>query len=437
MLKVVGRVRGTARITRHSTHLIAVADQATSSATNLALNILVAGIAAPEVFGAVGLASALYLLETGVVRGAVADPYTVLSTESSVDQRRAAVGTATAIGLGLAGVHIAAGLLVDGPLRSVLLTFGLVTPALVLQDVVRMMLYAHRQPLLAFESNLIWAVVQAALSGVALAVGSPTGLVVAWGLGAGASAVYCLRQLGCAPWPMRWMSWFRGRSQLAVSWATDHFAQQGVAQVLVWMIGIVAGLEAVASYRGAVVLTGPVTVMIAGLARGVVLPASVRRARRDDASLEHFILLNVIPVFAVGAVLLLVPLLLLPQGVGELLLAETWEGARRILPLVIVARVLNATTLGLVLGMRATAEHRLSLRLRLVSGAVTLGGATTAAAWWGVTGGAAALALISLLFLPAWAWAFFRTMAARRSGTAPRITENEHDAEEDWPDQLA
>jgi O-antigen/teichoic acid export membrane protein len=409
-------------VARYVMPLLAVVDQGMSSATNIALAVVVAATGTRDEFGALGLVSALYLFEVALVRGGVGNLYMVLHPDLRRAQRRDAVGTAVWIGLALGALTLPAGLLADGPLRPLLLAYAVATPGLIVQDTARYMLYAQRQPLLNLESNIIWATVQIVLSIVAVAAGSPVGLLLAWALGGWASAAYCLRQLRCPPWPRGWATWFRGRVKHALSWTTESFVQQGVTQVLVWTIGAVAGLGAVGAYRGAVVLTGPATVIIGGLALGVVLPASVRRAHEANASLERFVTRRVVPAFSLLAVVVLAPLLLLPDRVGEWILSDTWSASRGLLPIMVAGRILDVVTLSFVLGMRALSDRRWSLYLRLIAGAAMLVGASAAAVRWGATGAAAVQTIVSAVQLPLWLLVFVRTVrSSTESGAADDV----------------
>lgn len=400
--------------------VVAVVDQGMSSATNLALAVVVASTGTRVEFGALGLVSALYLFEIALIRGGVGSLYMVMPPEVRRTQRREAVGAATWIGLLLGALTVPAGVLAGGSLRGFLLAYALLTPGLIVQDSARYMLYAERQAPLNLRSNIIWAIVQALATLVALAEGSPIGLLFAWGVGGWASAAYSLVQLRCPPWPSGLTAWFRGRVKHALSWITDGFVQQGIAQLLVWTIGAVAGLRAVGAYRGAVVLTGPATVIIGGLGLGVVLPAAVRRAHRPDGTLERFVTRRVVPGFTLAAVIVLVPLLVLPDQVGEFLLNDTWEASRDLMPVIVAGRILNVMTLGPVLGMRALADRKWSLYLRLLSGGSMLVGATGAAVRWGATGAATALMVISAVLLPLW-WIAFRHVV--RSSTGAGVTD--------------
>lgn len=386
--------------------VLGVLDQGMSSMTNLALNIAVAATSPTETFGALGVAITLYLLEYGVIYGAIIEPYSVSASTRGDDATRHAVAASVVLGLMLAGGHLVLAGLASGALAAYLFAYALATPGLVVQMTARGLLIAHGRTRTAFESNLIWAVVQGGLTVVAFAAGSTGGLFLAWVVGGWCSAGYCLWHLGTAPRIRAWRAWFRGRMRLVGSWAGENIAQLGLAQVAVFTLGAVAGLGAVASYRGALQLTGPATVVVGGL-RQVILPGAARRAQARDGSLRRAVT-AVAVAFPAVSLLLVGPFLLLPDAVGEWILGETWDGARAVLPWIIVMRMANTAMAAYSVGLRATHEYRATLRLRIVGGASTLVAATAAGSRWGAIGASAAMAVVAVVQVPLWRAAFAR-----------------------------
>src|SRR5690606_3303340 len=95
--------------------------------------------------------------------------------------------------------------------------------------------------------------------------------------------------------------------------------------------------------------------------------------------------------FPAVSFVLVAPFLLLPGDMGIRLLGETWDGARAVLPWILVMRMANTATAAFALGLRATHEYRATFSLRVLGGAATLIAATAAGARWGATGAAAAM----------------------------------------------
>jgi O-antigen/teichoic acid export membrane protein len=393
-------------LSRRRNLLYGVLDQGVFSLVNLGLNIAVAATSSSETFGALGLVLALYLLETGLVYGGIVEPYSVSAPAEGGDATRHAVAASVVLGLVLGAVHLVAAVVASGMLAAFLLAYALATPGLLVQSSARGLLVAGGKTRLAFRSNLVWAVVQVGLSIAALAAGSSVGVFVAWAAGGWASAACCLWCLRARPRVVGWRSWFRGRTKVAASWAGDYLAQHGLSQVMVFTLGAVAGLTAVSSYRGALQLTGPATVVVGGL-RQVILPGAARRARAGDGSLERAIT-GAAVAFPAVTLVLVAPFLLLPSDAGAAMLGESWDGARAVLPWILVMRMANTAVTALSVGLRATHDYRATLVLRVAGGVSMLVGATVAGAWWGAMGASVALAIVAVILVPLWRVAFVR-----------------------------
>jgi O-antigen/teichoic acid export membrane protein len=384
--------------------MFGVADQGVSSLTNLGLNVAVAATNSTETYGALGLVMALYLLEFGVVYGAVVEPYAVIGDEERERTTAGAVAAATVLALALTVLHLVVAFVAGGIVSTYMYAFALATPGLVLQLASRGMLIAQGRSKVALRSNIVWASVQVVLTVIAIGLDLQLGIFLAWAAGAWSSAAFCLWGVHVGPRVRTWRSWFHGRMRLAVSWTGDYLAQNGLAQVLVFCLLAVAGLNAVGSYRGALQFAGPATVVVAGI-RQVFLPGAARRARAADGSLRHSIT-QLAVLFPVVTLVLVGPFLLLPTAVGEAMFGDTWAGAREVLPWIVVMRMATSAGTAYATGLRASHETRATLRLRVVGGIAILISATAAGAWHGAVGAAVALAFVATMLVPLWWRAF-------------------------------
>lgn len=394
-----------------------MADQGMSSLCNLGVNIAVASSSSGETYGALGLVLSLYLIEYGVVYGAVVEPYSVSSDTGSNRLTRHAVAASVVLSTALATATLAISQVASGELSTFLLAAAIATPGLLVQVAARGLLIARGLTRVTMVSNMVWAVVQFGGSIVAWHLGSSLGLYVAWAAGAWAAGAFCLWQLGVGVVVRGWRDWYRGRLRLAVSWTGDQLAQSGLSQVMVFTLGAVAGLSAVGAYRGAVQLTGPATVLVTGL-RLAVLPGAARRARADDGSLTRSIA-QLVVAFPLLTLVFVGPFLLVPEALGEKLLGETWADARAVLPWVLIMRMASSVTTAQSIGMRALHDYRDTIRLRVLGGVATVVFCTAAGAVYGALGAAMALAFVSVLLIPLWHRALGRQVrdhSARAAG---------------------
>jgi hypothetical protein len=392
-----------------------IGDQALSSATNLALSVLVASSSSARTFGAVGVIVAAYLLEVSVLRGAVGDLYTVYRSEDGgLVEKRQAVGATTAIAVGLAVVHAGVGLAFGGTMRSLLLAFALLTPGLLLQDTSRLLLLAEKQVRRSFTSNVVWAGIQVLGSGaVYLTTRSAAGYLIAWGVAGTGSAVYSLGRLGVAPIPAAGMEWFRRFRGLSAGWALEYLATVGPAQLLTWGIGAVGGLAELAAYRGALVLVGPATVLLAGI-RIVCLPAAA--ATKHDVPRFRQLMQRMELALCAGALMTTLPLLAMPDFLGRTVLGVSWGGTAKVLPFVVLDRIAAATSVASVIGLRVARAHRQLFLLRVLTAVAGVGLGMAGAVWGGAVGSAAGFGVVTLVTLPLWRGSYRRAIRTMSDG---------------------
>jgi O-antigen/teichoic acid export membrane protein len=146
----------------------------------------------------------------------------------------------------------------------------------------------------------------------------------------------------------------------------ENVSASGAVQIRASVLGAVAGIASVGYLRGAEILMDPFLVVLSGVSQ-VAVPEASRIFHKNSHRLPHFCAIlggaQAVTAFAWGVVLLLV----LPLGLGHLLLDEVWAPASTlILPVtlnVCAMSFLNAVTAGL----RATGAARRSLQARLAT----------------------------------------------------------------------
>jgi hypothetical protein len=395
-----------------------LADQGLSSFTNFLLGLSVARTGGPGDLGAFSLAFATYTMLLNASQGMGTEPLVVRFSASADDAawRRhvsSALGVPIALGLlaGAGALLVAA--VAGGALRSAFLALALTLPGLLLQDAWRAAFFARRRAVLAFVNDLVWAV--ALVCGLALLhVTHHTTIfwvTATWGLAAGLGALVGIAQARVAPRPGRARRWLVEQRDLAPRYLGELTVGAASEPLSFYAIGAVAGLAVVGAIRGAQILLGPLYVFIIGF-RLAALPEAVRLARVSTRRLIRltFVFAGSIAVVAVIGDM---TLFLLPEGVGRLVLGPTWPAARSVLLPVTIAMVGGGVMGAAVIGMRALAAARLSLRAKVIGTpiivasalvAAALGGAADAA--WGMAAGYAIGVVIC--------WLHFRTALRAR-----------------------
>ena len=318
-----------------------------------------------------------------------------------------AAASATGIMVGtVAGVGcVVAGLLLPQPVGPALIALGVVLPGLAF--------FAAGRPRAALLNDVVWTVLLLLALVVVHCAGNqadPVGVVlclVAFGGTASIAAMFGLQQTRVLPWPSLVPGWLREHRELSFRYLIENVSASGAVQIRASVLGAVAGIASVGYLRGAEILMGPFLVVLSGVSQ-VAVPEASRIFHKNSHRLPHFCAIlggaQAVTAFAWGVVLLLV----LPLGLGHLLLDEVWAPASTlILPVtlnVCAMSFLNAVTAGL----RATGAARRSLQARLatsfaylllgVSGAILFG---AQGACWGAVLATSLGVLISSLHLRA------------------------------------
>ncbi|MFB7558607.1 hypothetical protein [Streptomyces brevispora] len=397
-------------------------DQVLSSASNFFVSGLAAHSLAPGEFGAFALAFAVYLLLLGVSRSLCTEPLAIRYTaqEQAVFDAgaRRAVGSVTVLSLLLGGVCLAAGLLIGGSVGGALVALGVVTPALLVQDAWRYVFFASGRVRSAVLNDFVWVLAQVGLFGLMAGGALPRSgpiMIVVWGVGAGLGAVLGLRQSRLVPAWSGLPGWLREHSDLGGRFAGEFIAAAGAVHLVSFGIGATAGLAAAGSIRGALLVFGPLSVIL--MAAGVVLlPEFVRNTRLSvdvlarNARAASWVLLALSVVWGLVC-------LATPASIGQRLLGQNWPGVRSVLPQIALMMCGTGVSVGATLGLRALGAARRSLRARLSIIPVTIVGGVLGAALWDAAGAATGFAVASITGGFIW-WRHFRAAVAEWHLTA-------------------
>ncbi len=388
-------------------------DQGLSSLTNFAVGIVVAHSVGLEEFGAFTLAWFTYGLILNVSRGLATDPLVVRFSGVPVADWRTAVsrtsGTAILVGVVLGAACLLLGVVVPGPIGDALAGLGLVLPLLVLQDSWRFAFFAAGQGHKACVNDLVWGLALVPTMAVAVQHESLLGVVLAWGLAGGVAALFGFRQARVVPALGGAWTWFREQRDLGLRYMVENVTQSGGTQLRMYALGVIAGLAEVAALRGAQLLLGPLLTVLMGIGT-VAVPEAVRWLRRSRGHLLRFCL-ALGSVEAVAALAWALALwVLLPRGVGEVVLGQVWEPSSVLILPLCLSVIVSSFCTGATTGLRALGTARRSLRSQIVESTLfvlaTVIGATIAGAL-GATWASLGAAVASGIF---WWTQFHRAM---------------------------
>jgi O-antigen/teichoic acid export membrane protein len=195
------------------------------------------------------------------------------------------------------------------------------------------------------------------------------------------------------------LAWFREHSDLVGRYSSETLVGLGSSQAAVYVVGVTAGLVQAGAIRAALLLLGPMHVILQAV-HLIAVPEGVRIRQRTP---ERFRLaIGVLSAGLAGVIgAWVVFLWLLPESVGQALLGESWTAAHTVILPLGLSLIFQGISGGSLVGLRVLADARSSLRARLLDAAIStvlgvggalLGGAIGAA--WGFAAGAASSAAI-------------------------------------------
>jgi O-antigen/teichoic acid export membrane protein len=387
-----------------------LADQALSSLTNFVLGIVVARAVGLTDFGAFGLAFTGYLIATGVSRAVNGQPilirYSGVPTEVWRRAAAAVSGTALVIGLASSLIALAIAFAGDGALRAAFLALALVLPGLIVQDAWRFAFFAHGRGRDAFLNDLVWAVTQLSAFVLAIAVGQGTVFwaVIAWGGSATLAAFIGAAQVRVLPRPTLARSWTIEHRDLLPAYVGETAAYILSGQLVLYAIGLVAGLAVVGAVRATQILLGPLNVVVQGLYL-VAVPEAVRVLRR---STRRFVEICLGAGLALGAVSLAWTLFLvfLPESIGEALLGDVWGPAHSVLLVMGLAYTAVNLAAGASIGLRALAAAPRTFKAAAATSVAGFSGAVAGASVAGLEGTAMGFFVTQSIGIVIWWWEF-------------------------------
>ena len=338
------RATGVGRLARRAG--AAMVDQVLSSGTQLLLIVLVARNADPTTFGAVSVALIVHGLLMGLVRAGVGEIVLLRCRANlSAVRREACSGLFVAL---LAGVVsalclVVVGVSVGGEVGPFLLLMALAAPFVYTQDVLRSVAYGEGRVDQAVLVDGVWMVVQVGVSAVLLVAGdaTPTGLVLAWVLGAAVAVMTVGPYRRMWPRPVAVRRWWAEERARSSGFIADFLVSNGMWQAAFLLLGVVMPLDELGALRVAIVSVSPLANLMAGV-RSLVLANLAGLRNRPALALRRAA--QVGACLAAAGAAYGIALVLLPDRWGAELFGETWAEAATLVGIVAVSEVVRLPT---------------------------------------------------------------------------------------------
>lgn len=398
-----------------------LADQAMCSLTNFLLSAYIAHSLGATQFGAFALAYLTYGFANNVSRGVSIEPLLVRFSGLEWKWRRATggcTGTALLVGLATGSVALMAGVLIGGTTGLAFVALGLMMPGLLLQDSWRYAFFAMGRGHQAFVNDTVWALVEIPLLVAVKTTGHANvfWFIVAWGAGAYVGAVLGMFQARVVPRLVGATRWLISHRDLGPRYMLENAGTNASTTVLSYSVSSILGVATVGAMQAANVLMGPFKIIVYGLGM-ITIPEAAHILRTSPRRLPLFCVAVsaglALAALAWGVVLLVV----MPLGVGQLVLGSIWRPAYPLVLPTALAIAGGCASVGPGTGMHALGAARRSLRASLVNSAIIIPLGIAGALVAGVLGAlyfAAVAAWLSTVMF----WWYFRK-AMHESSTVP------------------
>lgn len=406
-----------------------VADQSVSSLSNVLVSLVCAHALGVHGFGAFSIAFVSYAVVLNASRGLSTDPLVVRYSGCAQPIWRRAVasaaGTALVVGTVAGVLSIIAGILLPGHVGTAFLALGFGLPGLMVQDSWRFAFFAAGRGQGALILDLIWTVL--AIAGLVTAVLTDTDSIAScmliFGGTATIAAICGVFLTGVRPMIDQVPSWLREHRHLGSRYLVENLAVGLSRQLRIIAVGAAAGLAAAGSLRAAEILMGPFLVILMGIAQVAVPEASQVLATHPHRLFRFCLLLGGVQA-AVAAAWGAVMLIILPLGVGQLLLDDVWHGAYPVVLPSTVGVMLGCLSSGATSGVRALGAAPRSLFAQLTSSTLYVVGGGVGAFLGGAVGSAWGWAIGAGIGVVVW-WIQLHRAAAEHTPTpkSPRPLE--------------
>ncbi|WP_380171007.1 hypothetical protein ACFEMC_18625 [Kineococcus sp. DHX-1] len=387
-----------------------IGDQVVASLNNFLIQFVITHAFTKDVFGAFAIAFSVFSISTGFFRALSTSPVAMRFADADDREFSRAAGSAvalTASGSALVGVVLVlmGWLLPFGEsLSHVFIALGFVLPGLMLQDAWRQVFFARLRPAAAFSMDVSWVVLQLAGLGILVLVTDENHIAAftaVWGGAAYLASLLGLVVLRLKPRVSMAWAWLREQSSVTRYLVPEFVIIQTGGQLAPVLAAAVTTIDAAGALRGANLLTVPATIVSTGL-MSFAVPELVRRRSRMTPKTWQLAAVAISGlVLVVGAVWGAITLLL-PTSVGEMVLGDTWDGARTVLLATIVGQAGSAVTVGCAAVLYATEGAKVTMRLHLVFALFLVTFSTIGAFTWGAQGTAWGIAAAFWIVAPWW-----------------------------------
>lgn len=385
-------------------------DQVFSSLSNGLIIYAVAVVTATDDFGEIALLLTLLSAAIGALRGALGTPLLLTAGRDSSDIRREgafAFTSALLVSPVVGAVMWAVGGAGIG-LQAILIIVA--TPIVLAEDVLRFVAIALGRPHIAALWDGVWFAGSAALlvaTWLRLPLATTTNILGVWTALALISLAGMVVGVRVFPRFKNFRAWISDGWQHRVRYGADYGLEQTAVFGVLLFASVILTPYVSATLRGATALLAPIAIATSAIPL-VVIPES----RRQNMAPQRVwnALARITLVSSCGTALFGTALFFLPSKLGELLLGDTFDDARGIIPIVAIEYAIVVWAVAVIFFLRAFNRSADALALKLtyalVMPAMAFGGGllfhTAAGVVVGMASAATFNAAFSLIRIKPW-----------------------------------
>jgi O-antigen/teichoic acid export membrane protein len=381
--------------------LSGVADQGGLALASFAVTVTVARGSSTAQFGTFALVQGVALMILAAARAWIGYPLIIGLQQQGNPRVRLARGAgllAAGYAVAMAAVLLLAGCLFSSPARDFVVAYAIAVPAGIGLDVLRSQAHGVRRPGRAAMSSLLMC--GACLTGLLLtrAVSSPLpgAPILVWGFANYAVVVVVIARHFRGAFD-------RGATQLFVSVARPSWPGQSVGllaagalkYMLPWVVGLAGGLAVAGTFRAGQAVVGIYAQTATSLLPQATAGAAAEHLRtREWPRRSHVAWVRGQAIFLALAT---TSLAVMPQSWGWALFGESWEGASRIVFVLLAAAALDQLVLGYGTALRVMHDSLTPARIRVVMAFTGMGLVYAGVTFTGGIGGAVGLLIANAL----------------------------------------
>ncbi|TSE00408.1 hypothetical protein FOS14_08300 [Skermania sp. ID1734] len=311
-----------------------------SSASNGLIVLAVARVATVNEFGAASLLFAISAAAMGCARGSLGTPLMLMAGDTDDEIRSAAsraLSSALLFGLIVSGGAVATGILLGE--ATIGYAFAVAIPFILATDALRYSVITAARPHLALTWDTVWTVgsfVMLLVTWQSKHLFGPATAVLVWALLAAVCAIGLAFAFHTKPRVNGLFAWWKEEYLHRLRYGIEAGLEQVNVIIVVSIATAAIGMSAAAALRGSSTVLAPFAILMSALPL-VIVPESVRAGLSPEQVWRK--LCNIGVLASVTLLVFGLALWLAPPSIGSLVLGDSWDAARNVMPIIAIEYV--------------------------------------------------------------------------------------------------